>query len=91
MRAGNIVAVIATVPTLFISAAQAQSIPPLLEQPPNKSACAPYGADGALRANETTGNRSLSDQLAASKGVICPPVGVDPASRHRQSAAAACR
>ena len=74
MRAGNIVAVIATVSTLFIAAAQAQSIPPLLEQP-NQSACAPYGAGAAPRSNETTGSRSLSDQLVASKGVICPRVG----------------
>jgi hypothetical protein len=78
MRAGTIVAVVAAVSTLFISSAHAQSVPPSLEQPPNQSACTPYGAGGAPRSNETTGSRTLSDQLAESKGVICPPVGVDP-------------
>jgi hypothetical protein len=35
-------------------------------------------ANGAPRLNETTGSRPLSDQLSQSKGVICPPAGVDP-------------
>ncbi len=32
----------------------------------------------ALPPGETTGSATLSDQLAQSKGVICPPAGVDP-------------
>ena len=28
--------------------------------------------------SETTGSASLSDQLSQSKGIICPPAGVDP-------------
>jgi hypothetical protein len=80
MRAWNIAAVAAAVSTLLISAVQAQSerpgSPPSLEPSPNQSACTP--GSGAPRSNETTGNRPLSDRLAESKGVICPPAGVDP-------------
>lgn len=37
-------------------------------------------ADAAppLRSDETTGRAPFSDRLAESKGVICPPKGVDP-------------
>jgi hypothetical protein len=83
MRAGNIMAVVATVSTLFIAAAQAQSqrqqVPPPLAQPPNQNPCSPGARAGAPGANETTGSRTLSDRLAESKGVICPPADVDPA------------
>jgi hypothetical protein len=34
--------------------------------------------DGSRSANETTGSTTLSDQLSRSKGIICPPAGVDP-------------
>jgi hypothetical protein len=82
MRARNTVAFVAAVSILFIYAAQAQfdprETPPLLAQPPNQNACPPDARVGAPRSNETTGSRTLSDQLAESKGVICPPVGVDP-------------
>ena len=81
MRTVNIAAVIAAVATPFISVAYAQSErpgpPPSLAQPPNQSSCLP-SSDGAPRSGETTGSRSLSDQLSASKGVICPPAGTDP-------------
>jgi hypothetical protein len=84
MRARNTVAFVAAVSILFIYAAQAQfdprETPPLLAQPPNQNACPPDASVGAPRSNETTGSRTLSDQLAESKGVICPPVGVDPGS-----------
>jgi hypothetical protein len=78
MRSGNIVAVVAAISTLFISTAHAQFAPPSLAQPPNQNACPPDARVGAPRSNETTGSRTLSDQLAETKGVICPPVGVDP-------------
>jgi hypothetical protein len=82
MRAGNIVAFVAAVSTLFIYAARAQfdlqGTPPLLAQPPNQNACPPDARLGARSSNETTGSRTLSDRLVESKGVICPPVGVDP-------------
>jgi hypothetical protein len=79
MQAGNIMAVVAAVSTLFIATAQAQSeqqgVAPSFAQPQNPC----LARAGAPRANETTGGRTLSDQLAESKGVICPPAGVDPA------------
>jgi hypothetical protein len=31
-----------------------------------------------LAPGETTGSSQLSDQLSQSKGVICPPAGIDP-------------
>jgi hypothetical protein len=82
MRAANIVAVVAAASSLLIAATQAQSqpkeIPPLLSQPPNQGACPP-NVGGSPPSNETTGSgQSLSDRLAASKGVICPPAGIDP-------------
>jgi hypothetical protein len=81
MQAGNIMAVVAAVSTLFIATARAQTeqqgVAPSFAQPQN--ACPPGARAGAPRANETTGSRTLSDQLAESKGVICPPVDVDPA------------
>jgi hypothetical protein len=80
MRARHFVAVAAAVSALSVLAPQAQSAPndvPLLPQPPNQNACPP-DINRAPRSNETTGSPSLSDQLAATKGVICPPAGVDP-------------
>jgi hypothetical protein len=79
MRTGNIVAVLAAVSTLSVTPALAQrQIPPLLGPPPSQNRCPPY-LGGAPPSNETTGSgQSLSDRLAASKGVICPPAGVDP-------------
>jgi hypothetical protein len=45
-----------------------------------QSACPPgTGANPPAIGKETT--KPLSDQLAESKGVICPPAGVDPAMR----------
>jgi hypothetical protein len=77
MRTGNIVAVFAAVSTLSVTAVLAQQqIPPLLGQPPSQNTCAPHPGPPS---DETTGSgQSLSDRLAASKGVICPPAGVDP-------------
>jgi hypothetical protein len=81
MRARHLAAVVAAASTLSALPPQAQSapndVPPLLPQPPNQNACQP-DIKAAPRSNETTGSPSLSDQLAASKGVICPPAGVDP-------------
>ena len=40
---------------------------------------APECQRGALPTpGETTGGVSLSDQLSQSKGIICPPAGIDP-------------
>src|ERR1700722_17385423 len=60
------------------SAAQAQSerpVPPSAT-PSTRRDCPPSA--GNPPAKETTGSAPLSDRLAQSKGVICPPAGVDP-------------
>lgn len=45
---------------------------------PDQPACQP-DRDHAIRPpDESTGSGTLSDRLADSKGVICPPSGVDP-------------
>jgi hypothetical protein len=79
MQTGNIVAVFAAVSTLSVTTALAQpkEIPPL-GPPRSQNTCSPY-IGGAPPSHETTGSgQSLSDRLAASNGVICPPAGVDP-------------
>jgi hypothetical protein len=79
MRTQNIAAVVAIAAALSIQNAQAQLdrpfAPPTLVQPSNP--CLP-GVGNNAASNETTGSRTLSDHLSQSKGVICPPVGVDP-------------
>jgi hypothetical protein len=74
MRARHIAAAAAAISTLLIASAHAQSersgAPPLAE-PPSQRSCPPGSS-------ETTGSRPLSDQLSESKGVICPPAGIDP-------------
>jgi hypothetical protein len=53
--------------------ALAQSQPPLTPPaPPQCERGLPSGPGG------TTGSAPLSERLARSKGVICPPAGVDP-------------
>ncbi|TMJ05743.1 MAG: hypothetical protein E6G97_02160 [Alphaproteobacteria bacterium] len=54
--------------------AQAQTAAP--ERP--VGADCPPGAGPNAPAVGRESNKTLSDQLAASKGVICPPAGVDP-------------
>jgi hypothetical protein len=82
MRTQNVAAVLAAIAALSISGAQAQLdrpvAPPTLAQPPNSRDCSPSVGNNGLSSNETTGSRALSDQLSQSKGVICPPAGIDP-------------
>jgi hypothetical protein len=60
--------------------ANAQPVTVPLGQDHPGSACPPgVGANAPTVGRETT--RPLSDQLAESKGVICPPAGVDPEIR----------
>jgi hypothetical protein len=74
MRTQYVAAVVATVAALSIPTAQAQLdrpvAPPALSQRLNPC---PPGVGNNAASNETTGSRTLSDQLAQSKGVICPP------------------
>jgi hypothetical protein len=65
-------AVVATAPLDF---AQSQVPSPPARAPLETPECQ-RGASPAL--GETTGSPPLSDQLSQSKGIICPPAGVDP-------------
>jgi hypothetical protein len=64
-----------------VTNAQAQSdraAPPLLSPAPNLGCQARTGGLVLSTPGETTGSANLSDELSRSKGVICPPAGVDP-------------
>jgi hypothetical protein len=67
MRTPNGVVVVAAVAVWSSTMAHAQA-----------SACPPGVGNNAPSSNETTGSRPLSEQLSQSKGVICPPAGIDP-------------
>jgi hypothetical protein len=57
--------------------APAQSLPPAPSLTPQPAI--PQCQRGLTPTpGETTGSATLSEQLARSKGVICPPAGVDP-------------
>jgi hypothetical protein len=79
MRTQNVAAAVATVAAFLIPTAQAQLdrpvAPPAVSQP--LKPCPPNVRNNAA-SNETTGSSTLSDQLSQSKGVICPPAGIDP-------------
>ena len=53
---------------------QAQAVRP--ERPPARADCPPGAGPNAPAVGRDSA-KNLSDQLAASKGVICPPAGVD--------------
>jgi hypothetical protein len=79
MRTQNVAVTVAAIAVLSVPTAQAQLdrpvAPPALSQPSNP--CPPSVGNNAA-SNETTGSNTLSDQLSQSKGVICPPAGIDP-------------
>jgi hypothetical protein len=54
-----------------------RAAPPLLSPAPNLACQARTGGLVLPTPGETTG-ANLSDELSRSKGVICPPAGVDP-------------
>jgi hypothetical protein len=60
----------------FASAQSERPAPPLLSPSPDQDCLS--GAAALSAPGETTGSANLSDQLSRSKGVICPPAGVDP-------------
>jgi hypothetical protein len=66
-----------SVALVSIASVQAQSERPRppAAAPPTQGECTP---DSPRPPNETTGGRPLSERLAESKGVICPPTGIDP-------------
>jgi hypothetical protein len=55
----------------------AQSERPPLLSPSPKQDCQ-RGAEALPAPGETDGSVNLSDELSRSKGVICPPAGIDP-------------
>jgi hypothetical protein len=59
-------------------AAMALSVPAALAQPNPQATPAPLANPVAPRNDETNGSTNLSNELSQSKGVICPPAGVDP-------------
>ena len=48
----------------------------------SSGACPPGTAQNAPTLGKKDDSRTLSDQLAQSHGVICPPAGVDPEMGH---------
>jgi hypothetical protein len=62
-----------------IPSASAQSQTPALPSTPVPPAAeCQRGATVPAAPGETTGSANLSDALSRSKGVICPPAGIDP-------------
>src|ERR1700686_4373564 len=63
---------------ISIASAQAQSDRPRppAAAPSTQGECTPDSPRPP--SNETTGSRPLSERLAESKGVLCPPPGIDP-------------
>jgi hypothetical protein len=69
--AGMVTTLVAGIPC---ASAQLQMPAPPSPVPP----AAECGATAPVTPGETTGSANLSDALSRSKGVICPPVGIDP-------------
>jgi hypothetical protein len=78
MRAWIVTAIVTATLTggAYFVSAQDRSAP--LSPAPNLGCQARTGGLVLPRAGETTGSANLSDELSRSKGVICPPAGVDP-------------
>jgi len=71
----NLAAAAAAIMTLAGATASAQGRPPDV---PAERQCPPGLGTATSVPNETTGSGNLSEQFSASKGIICPPAGVDP-------------
>jgi hypothetical protein len=81
MRPWIVAATITAALTSGIYSVSAQSdrpAPPLLSPSPDPECQRGAGGLQAPAPGETTGRANLSDQLSRSKGVICPPAGIDP-------------
>jgi hypothetical protein len=72
----DLVAVLATIATLSVATALAQDQPVAPAQ--RSRDCMPSPGMNDPTPNETRGNPPLSDQFSPSKGVVCPPPGIDP-------------
>jgi len=80
MRASVISAAVAAVAMLLSYGADAQSPSAPLLSSPGPKACPPDVVNPPLASNPTY---PLSEQLSESKGVICPPAGIDPGLTER--------
>jgi hypothetical protein len=85
MRTSPVILLISLALGLGGSGAVAQSTTPTpVQSPPGtdpssgRNDCQPSARDNAPTLGKDNSGKSLSDQLAQSKGVICPPSGVDP-------------
>jgi hypothetical protein len=74
----TITAAIAVVISTSVAHAQSERPVPPSASPSTRGECTPGPDSPQPGGNETTGSRPLSDRLAQSKGVICPPTGIDP-------------
>ena len=61
-----------------VAAAQTNSATGPAPVPTDRRDCPPGTANPLPRSSETTGSANLSQELSQSKGVICPPAGIDP-------------
>jgi hypothetical protein len=79
MRPWRLIGVATAIAFWSLPYAQAQTGQPLPSPVPQAgTACPPDLRTDRALPNETTGSPPLSEQLSQSKGVICPPTGVDP-------------
>jgi hypothetical protein len=79
MRPRTVAVTIAIALTSYTHVASAQDRPaPVLPPSPNADCESRAGGSPPISPGETTGSANLSDQLSRSKGVICPPAGIDP-------------
>jgi hypothetical protein len=78
MRPWVAVATVALTSGAYFASAQDRPAPPLLSPVPNLDCQARTGGLVLPAPGETAGSTNLSDELSPSKGVICPPAGIDP-------------
>jgi hypothetical protein len=80
---------VAAIDVPFASAQSDRPVPPLPLTTPNGDC--QRGSSALAVPSETVGSANLSDELSRSKGVICPPAGIDPGISAIPWAAALCR
>jgi hypothetical protein len=74
---GRVIATLMLAMPTALAQSERPAAPPSVS-PPALSECSADAGRTTPRSPETTGSRSLSEQLSESKGVICPLAGVDP-------------
>jgi hypothetical protein len=74
-NAASMIALTAAAP--LCAAAQDRAVPPLFSPSPNAQCQRQTGGLPPPAPEETPGSANLSDKLSRSKGVVCPPAGID--------------